>query len=112
MNRMSDVRSVAANTTVDNVMSGKLHEFLPVPSVVRLSCVASAAGIRATLIIGGEVVVDSQEVSGANRYPILPDDIVGEGAGFRGDRVVLRLQNTTAGALTVNSVVDVTPIPA
>lgn len=110
MNRMTDVRSVAANTTVDNILSGKLHEFLPQASTVRLAQAASAAGVRTTLIVGGEVIIDSQEISNANRFPVLPDDIIGEGAGFRGDRVVLRLQNTTAGAITVNSAVDVTPI--
>lgn len=110
MNRMTDVRSVAANTTVDNVISGKLHEFLVVPSRVRLAAVGSAAGLRVSLLVGGESFIQDQEISGANRFPVIPDDICGEGAGFKADRVVLSVRNTTAGALTSQVAVDVIPI--
>src|SRR5262245_32981658 len=101
MARMSDVRSVAANTTIDNVLSGKIYEFAPANSIVTLSAAASAVGMRVSLLISAEVQIDDQEISGANRYPILPDDFVVRGAALRGDRIVLRLRNTTGGAITV-----------
>lgn len=109
MPRMTDVRSVAANSTVENVLTGKIHEFLPVNSLVRAMLVAAAVGLRATLIIGNEVLVNDQEVSGANRFPVYPDDVMVEGAGFSGDRIVLSLRNTTGGAITANTVVDTYP---
>lgn len=107
---MTDVRSVAGNTVVENVLSGKLHEFLQEDSIVRLAAVASAVGIRVTLLVGGEAVIQDQEISGANRFPVEPDDIVAEGAGVGGDRLVLSLRNTTAGALTVNSKLTTEPM--
>lgn len=110
MNRMTDVRSVAANTTVDNVISGKIHEFLTQPSRVRLAIQGSAAGLRCSLLVGGESFIQDQEIGSANRFPLLPDDIAGEAAGFKGDRVVLQIRNTTAGALTAQSAVDVIPV--
>lgn len=110
MARMSDVRSVAANTTVDNVLAGKIYEFAPQNSVVTLSATASAVGMRVSLLIGQEVQIDDQEISAANRYPLQPDDYVVRGGALRGDRIVLRLRNTTGGALTANTVLDIDPV--
>lgn len=109
MARMTDVRSVAANTTIDNVLAGKIYEFAPANSICTLSAAASAVGMRVSLLIGNEVQIDDQEISGANRYPILPDDFVVRGAALRGDRIVLRLRNSTAGALNVNTALDIEP---
>lgn len=107
---MSDVRSVAANTVVENVLAGKLHEFLPGRSIVRIMAAGSAAGLRVSALIGGESVVQDQEISAANRFPIFPDDIVTEAAGLPGDRLTVSVRNTTAGALTSNITVDVQPM--
>lgn len=109
MARMTDVRSVGANTTVDNVLAGKIYEFAPSNSIVTLSAAAAAVGMRVSLIIGNEVQIDDQEISGANRYPILPDDFVVRGAALRGDRIVLRLRNTTGAGITTNTALDIEP---
>lgn len=110
MPRMSDVRSVAANSVVDNVLSGKLHEFLGEDSAITLLAAASAVGARVTLLIGGESVIQDQEIGAANRFPIYPDDFVAEGAGFQADRLLLSIRNTTGGAITVQTVVDTSAI--
>lgn len=109
MPRMTDVRSVAANATVENILSGKLHEFLSSPSRIRVASVASAAGLRISILLGNYVAVQDQELSDANVFPRFPDDIVAEAAGFRSDRLVIQLRNTTAGAITARSVVDIFP---
>ena len=109
---MYDNRSVAANTTVDNVLAGKKDEFLLENSVVALSAIGQAVGVRLTLIIGSEVVLDDQEVSaraGAIAI-VLPDDFVVQGAGFAGDRVILRVRNTTAGAIIMLTRVETNPV--
>lgn len=110
MPRMSDRREVAANSVVENVLSGKLHEFLPSNSLVRLMATGEAVGIRVSMLIGGESVVQDQEVSGANRFPVFPDDIVTEAAGLPGDRITVSVRNTTAGALDSFITVDVQPM--
>jgi len=107
---MSDVRSVAANTQVDNVLSGKVHEFVSRPSIVRLAAAASAVGMRVSLLVGGRSLVQDQEISAANRFPLLPDDLVTEGGANAGDRIVLTVRNTTVGAITANTKVDVIPV--
>jgi hypothetical protein len=104
-------RSVGANATVDNVLAGKLDEFLRIDSVVTLHSVAQAVGVRVSLIIGGEVAIDDQELvarAGATSV-IIPDDFVVASAGFNGDRMILRLRNTTAGAIIVQTRLETSP---
>lgn len=97
---MTDRQSVAANTTVTNVLAGKIGEFLGATGVVALYGTASAVGLNVALLVGGQAVVDDQEVNAQNRMPIVPDDFVAGATGLQGDRVVVRLRNTTGGAIT------------
>ncbi len=110
MPRMSFNGSIAANTQNDNILSGKLHEFLGEHSRVVLAATGSAAGARCSLLIGGEAVVQDQEISSVNRYPQLPQDFTAEGAGFPSDRIVIPVRNTTGAAITVIATIDVIPI--
>lgn len=97
---MTDRQSVAANATVQNVLAGKIGEFLANGGSVVLYATASAVGLNVSLIVGGAVIVDDQEVSAQNRMPLVPDDFVGAAGGMQSDRVIVRLRNTTGGAIT------------
>jgi hypothetical protein len=107
---MTDRQSVAANTTVTNVLAGKLFEFANVNSIARLYATGSAVGLNISFVIGDQVVLDDQEVSSANRFPIVPDDFISQGGALRGDRMVIRLRNTTGGAITSFTRLDVDPV--
>lgn len=111
MPRMVDSRTVAINTQQDNVIAGKQHEFLQSPSLVRFSIVAARQSVRTTILIGSNVLIQDQELSGANRFPNYPDDVIVEGAGFRGDRILVQIRNVNAagGPDLVHTVVDVFP---
>jgi len=78
---ITDVTVVALNSTSANLIAGDINEFLARPSVVSLFCTGSAAGLRAQLLIGKDVVIDDQEISAANRFPITPDDFLSRGGG-------------------------------
>ncbi len=108
---MTDRRSVAANSTVDNVLAGKIDEFLKMNSLVRLFANAEAVGLNVSLIVGNQVVLDDQEVPAraAGTSIVKPDDFVVETGGLAGDRMILRLRNTTAGAIIARTQVEVTP---
>lgn len=110
MPRMTFNGSIAANSQNDNILAGKLHEFLVEHARVVVAAAASAGGLRMSFLIGGEAVVQDQEVSSANRFPQLPQDFFAEGAGFPQDRIVLPLRNTTAAAITAQVSIDVIPI--
>lgn len=105
MPRMSRAAvSVAANSVSANQVAGELYEFLNRPTVVTLLAAASAVGLRVTWLIGGVAVVNDQDVSQANRFPTVPDDIVTQERGL--GRMVLTFRNTTGATITVNWVID------
>lgn len=99
--------TVAANSTSTNRVSGLTHEFLDGPATLVLAAAAAAVGLNCSLIVAGQALVDDQSVSQANRFPVLPDDIVAS-EDVAGGRILLRFRNTTAGAIIVHWVIDVT----
>lgn len=108
MKVMTDVgRSVAANSSTANVLDGKPEVYLSRNSLLAFYLVAAAVGIFATVLVGDSVVVDDQEISGINRFPIRPDDLFARSGGASGDLVYVRLRNSTGAAILVNTVVDV-----
>src|SRR5262245_59960270 len=107
---MTDRQSVAANATVVNVLTGKLHEFLPRPSAVRLYSCASAVGLNCTFIVGSQSSVQDQEVNAQNRMPLVPDDFLAEAGGLQGERVLISYRNTTGAAITAFTRLEVEPV--
>ena len=101
---------VVANSTSLNLLAGDINEFLGRNSVVSLFCTGSAVGLRAQLLIGSAVVIDDQQISDANRFPITPDDFLSRGGGTPGDRLTLRFRNTTGGNLTAEWRLALEPI--
>jgi len=97
--------SVPANSTSANQLAGKLYEFLDRPAAVLLAAAAAAVGINVTLLIGGVAVVNDEPISQANRFPVLPDDVVTSERGL--GRMILTFRNTTAAPILVNFSVDV-----
>ena len=105
---MTDVaRSVAANAQTANILDGKPEQYLTGNSAIAFYIVAAAAGIFATVLVGDTVVVEDQEVSGINRFPIRPDDLFSRSGGAGGDLIYVRLRNSTGGAILCTTVVDV-----
>jgi hypothetical protein len=107
---MTDRQTVAAGATVNNVLTGKLGEFLGGPSVVKVYQQASAVGCNTSLLIGNETFVQDQEILpflATAPGPIIPDNFSAEGAGVQGDRVVIQLRNTTGGNIIVVTRVEV-----
>ena len=112
MPTMSDVRSVAANATIANALSGKTNEFLTADSIVRLGVTGDVAGLFCSLLIGDVVVVNDQEVGiniTAGGLPQDPDEIIVDDVGQAGDRLVLTLRNSTAGAIVSKIILKTTP---
>ncbi len=106
---MSDVQLVAANSVTGNVLTGKLGETLDRPSVVRLYVTGSAPGLLATFLVGKETFCQDQEVSAADRYPLIPDDFTVDAVGGVGEQVFLTLRNSTGAGITGRTRVDIIP---
>lgn len=99
--------SVAANDVSGNVLSGQQFEFLPRNAQVYLRGTGSAAGLRAQFNIGGSVIATEAAVPGTNRFPVVPDDNLLVSGGVAGERLFLEYRNTTAGALTHQTVLEI-----
>jgi len=102
--------SVAANTTVDNVLSGSQFEFLPMPAALEFGIVGSATGLQADVYSGSDMLCEGLDVSTQNRFPVFPDDYTLTDVAGAGERIKVRIRNTTAGALTYFVGVRITPI--
>jgi hypothetical protein len=97
---MSSV-SIAANTTVANIISGQRYERPPFDAYGTLYACGSAAGIQAEINVGGRSVTPPCTVNAMNRMPVVPDDLTIDGWEAVKDQLVqLTAINTTGGALT------------
>lgn len=110
MSSMTDRRSVAANASSGNVLAGKQFEFVPGGrgAVLEFFLTAAAIGMNATVTVGGEVVVNDEEISSINRFPQDPEDRLAEFGGRPGDRIFVNLRNTTGAAIIGTTLVKVT----
>lgn len=101
--------SIAANSVNDNVLQGNQYEFLPYNSLLEFGIVAAATGVLCDVYSGGDTLIESGDVSAANRSPIYPDDFNLTDVAAAGERIKVRLRNTTGGAIVVKTTVRITP---
>ena len=95
--------SIGANAS-SNVLQGKRFENVARTGLILLAQTGSADGLEAELFVADRNALEASPVGGANRVPILPDDVVVDDVdAFQGERVQLNVVNTTAGALTYNA---------
>jgi hypothetical protein len=78
--------------------------------VIRFGVNAAAVGLFTTIIVGNEVICEDQEVSAINRTPQDPEDYNYEASGMPGDRVIVKLRNSTGAAIIGFTAVKVTPL--
>jgi len=101
--------SVAANATNDNVLAGSQFEFLPYNAFLEFGLVASATGLVADVYSGADTVAESFALSTQNRFPVYPDDFPLNDVAAAGERIKVRIRNTTGGALTAFFSTRITP---
>ena len=109
---ISDTRSIAANATVDNVLAGSQFEFLPFDAMLQFGLVGGGAlgAILADVYSGQDVLMESSPISVQNRFPVFPEDFTLDDVAAAGERIKVRLRNTTGAAVVVNTAVKITPI--
>ncbi len=102
--------TVLANSTVENVFAGSAFEFLRGNSVVSIGVGAAATGIVMNIQSGADIVLEEAPSPILTRYPIIPDEMYYTDVGQMGDRVVLRVRNTTGGNLVFRAIAQVTQL--
>lgn len=107
---MTDIRVLAANEFVANILTGKTFDQIrDSVSRVTVGIIASAAGVLGNIIVGDTTALDQQEVSAANRFPEEDKDMNYKALGTFGDKVVISLR-APAGGATVRTLVKVDTI--
>lgn len=99
--------TVAANTTIDNLLAGSAFEFARGPQLVSLGVTAAATGTFVTFTSGADVVLEESAPAVATRYPIIPDEFYFSDVAAPGDRYVLRVRNTTGGGIIVRAILQI-----
>jgi len=90
---LSDRRTVGIGATVDNVLTGKFSEFLQEDSKVSVGITSEVDSLFGSVIIGNELLIDGQEVNATNAAVRNPEDVLVQGFGQKGDRVIVKLRN-------------------
>jgi len=101
--------SVAANSSNDNVIQGSQYEFVQRRSALDFGLVGSAAGLVADVYSGQDMLCEGMALSTANRFPVFPDDYTLSDVAGLGERLKVRIRNTTGGALTYFVAIRLTP---
>lgn len=102
--------SLAAGVVNNNIYSGSAFEFSRGRNIVSIGIAQSATGMFCTLQAGADIIAEEFLLPILTRYPIIPDEMYFTDVMENGDRLVGRVRNPTAGALTVRSVVQMSAI--
>ena len=102
--------SVPANGAVENALSGSAFEFLRANAVVSMGVTAAATGVVVNIQSGADVILEETEVFIKTNFPIIPDEMYYNDVGVQGDRLVVRLRNTTGAAIIARVIVQISNI--
>jgi len=105
--------SVAANSVSANVLAGSPFEFVGARSICNLATLNSAGTpgeITANFQIGGEAILNGANISIRTGFPNFRDDVLARAGADQAERLFLTYTNTTAGALNVDTLLEITPV--
>lgn len=102
--------SVAANAVNDNVLQGSQFEYLPYNAKIDFGLVGSATGLQCDVFSGQDIIAESFAPPTQNRFPINPDDFTLTDVAAGGERLKVRVRNTTGGALTIFWSIVIMPV--
>ena len=111
--------SVGAGLVNNNLVSGSAFEFARVQSIVSIGVGAGVTGTFATIQGGSDIIAEEFPVpiiaspeTTSQAYPVVPDNMYFTDVLNPGDRIVIRLRNPTAGAVTISFIVQISPTGA
>jgi len=92
--------SVALSSVNDNVLAGSQFEFLPYDAFLQfgLNGDANGADLRVDVYSGQDVLLENAPMSVQNRIPVFPDDFQLDDVAAAGERLKIRVRNTSAAA--------------
>ncbi len=104
--------SVAASAVNDNVLAGSQFEYLPYDAFLEFGMCGDANGadLRVDVYTGQDIVAEGLVPNIQNRVPVYPDDFAVNDVAGAGERLKMRVRNTSAaGARVIQFLIKVTP---
>lgn len=104
--------SVAANQLGFNPITGWQYEYLPWPAQVILLLRTTAVGLVCTVYSGSETIEEAGPIQSGGTAGVTPSELNTPATSFlaaAGDRLKLKIDNTTGGALTVDGIIIANP---
>lgn len=112
MPSVSSLNTVLTLVTVDNVLTGSQFEFLPYDAFLEFGLTSS--GVVGDWIVdvfsGQDILLEQGSVSILDRQPIYPDDFMLTDAAAGGERIKIRIRNSSAGTLNFFTTLRITPL--
>jgi len=109
---ISDVTALATLVTVDNILTGSQFEFLPYDAFLEFGL--TGEGVVGDFIVdvfsGQDVLLEQGSVSILDRTPIYPDDFSLNDVAAGGERIKIRVRNSSAGTLNFFTALKITPL--
>lgn len=105
--------SIPASGVNDNVLAGSQYEYLPFNAMLEigLNGDTNGADLRVDVFSGSDVLLENAPMSVQNRVPVYPDDFSLVDAAAAGERVKIRVRNTSAaGARVIFFSVRIAPL--
>ena len=102
--------SVGVGATIENALSGSAFEFLRRNAVVSIGVTAAVTGTFVTIQSGADIVLEESPAFVKASFPVIPDEMFYNDVGVQGDRLVVRLRNPTAAAVTMRVLAQVTDL--
>jgi len=92
--------SIALSSVNDNVLAGSQFEFLPYNAMLEfgLNGDANGADLRVDVYSGQDVLMENAPMNVRAVIPTYPDDFLLNDAARAGERVKIRVRNTSAAA--------------
>lgn len=105
--------SVALSSVNDNVLAGSQFEFLPFNAMLEFGLNGDANGgdLRVDVYSGSDVLMENAPMNVRAVIPTYPDDFLLNDVAGAGQRIKVRVRNTSAAAArTLYWVVRITPL--
>jgi hypothetical protein len=102
--------SIAANATNENVIQGSQFEYLPYNALCEFGLLGAATGLVADVYSGADIVAESYALAFKAGFPVYPDDYNLNDVAAAGDRLKVRVRNTTGAAIVLSYSVRLTPV--
>lgn len=105
--------SIALSSVNDNILAGSQFEFLPYNAYLEfgLNGDANGADLRVDVYSGQDVLMENSPMNVKAALPVYPDDFMLNDVAAAGERIKVRVRNTSAAAArTIYYSVRITPV--